>query len=626
MIKIQLVTASDWSFWKEAILRVIKGDVPEDISGRYEENCWIFELTTTSPSEELRFQFLLNHEMVEGPEIELSADDGTTHTYYASQFPPSQWTRLGPIPDLGQVNSREFDIPRPNSDHSPFDVIVIGSGMAGGVLAERLSDNGFRALVLEAGGVPLETHIANLPRPHRSGFQKHVWQRWYDFRARNYDFDRDDLDNHYRDGFQGFNLGGRSVFWGGFIPRMTSAELDFWPQQLKWDLEDRYYPLAEELMGLSFAPPTTYSRSFHRLLRRLLPDFTHFDAPVAVRPQLAGSNTIATGMFSTADLLMESYRTVGALGKEFLSIRTHQQAIQVIPGNPCTVVTRDILTDAKNRFEGKYVVLSCGCLESARLAKRSDLGNEYVGRGITDHPIAFTHFEIPPFRIGEPDQEGVPQVSVSPYYNRYGTIKTVSQAIKSEDHSGIYNVLIELGADFNQGRYLDPEIFESAARKNSMLCEIVFLTNMELVQDNYIDFQRDKKFRPYAHIRNPGLTSKLQHELREIRDKVLNALGGTIINQGWGDGSLGFVAHEVGSLRMQVKDSNNIKTSRGPNGGKQLELDGVVDDYGRFINQERVYACDLSVFPTSPAANPSLTAVALALRLGDELTRLLSRS
>ncbi|WP_425567691.1 GMC oxidoreductase [Nonomuraea dietziae] len=33
--------------------------------------------------------------------------------------------------------------------------------------------------------------------------------------------------------------------------------------------------------------------------------------------------------------------------------------------------------------------------------------------------------------------------------------------------------------------------------------------------------------------------------------------------------------------------------------------------YGR----RNLYVCDLSVFPTSPAANPSLTLAALAMRL-----------
>lgn len=624
MIAIQLVTRSDWALLKEATLRVIKGAAKEEISGVYENDRWIFNLSINSSPEPLVFQFVMNRQMVESLEIKLDSYDGETYTYYASQFPASDWTRLGPIPDFGHVNSREFDLAPKDPKQKPFDVIVIGSGMAGGVLAERLSDNKVRTLVLEAGGVPLETHIANLPRSHRSGFQKHVWQRWSDFGVRNYE---NGGPNNKYDGRQGFNLGGRSVFWGGFIPRMTSPELDFWPQQLKWDLEDRYYAQAEELMGLSIAPFTSFSRSIHRLLREELSDYVHFDAPVAVRPTLTGSNTISTGMFSTADLLLESHRTKGPLGNDFLSIRTHQLAIQIIrnetPDVPCTVITRDILTGTENRFEGKYVVLSCGCLESARLAKRSGLGNKLVGHGITDHPIAFTHFEIPPFQFDELDQEGQPIVIASPYYDRYGTVKIVSQAKKPENHHGIYNVLIELGADFNQGRFIDPEIIKESEKKRSMLCEIVFLTNLELVQDNSLEFQKDNDFRPSVNMQNPGLTLDLVNELTIIRDKVIKALGGSILNQGWGDGSLGFVAHEVGSLRMQVMDSNNVMSPSRLTGKKQPKITGVVDDYGKFLDEERIYACDLSIFPTSPAANPSLTAVALAMRLSDELVRLL---
>ncbi len=47
---------------------------------------------------------------------------------------------------------------------------------------------------------------------------------------------------------------------------------------------------------------------------------------------------------------------------------------------------------------------------------------------------------------------------------------------------------------------------------------------------------------------------------------------------------------------------------------------GVVDEQLRVHGLANLYVCDLSVFPTSPAANPSLTLVALALRLAEFLT------
>jgi choline dehydrogenase-like flavoprotein len=41
------------------------------------------------------------------------------------------------------------------------------------------------------------------------------------------------------------------------------------------------------------------------------------------------------------------------------------------------------------------------------------------------------------------------------------------------------------------------------------------------------------------------------------------------------------------------------------------------------VSHPRIYACDLSVFPTSPAANPTLTLAALAVRLADHLDSVL---
>jgi choline dehydrogenase-like flavoprotein len=47
----------------------------------------------------------------------------------------------------------------------------------------------------------------------------------------------------------------------------------------------------------------------------------------------------------------------------------------------------------------------------------------------------------------------------------------------------------------------------------------------------------------------------------------------------------------------------------------------VVDADLRFAEYENLYACDNSVLPTSPAANPTLTLAALALRLAAHLAR-----
>ena len=606
MIFVELVTIASIPPFSEVTLRTNLDDWENnEIEGIFQNDRWIFELSDPKYLTGFLCKFALNRQIwSNGVNFNIPGRDNERHTFYLNEF--GFGLPVQPVVELGQTQVKLFDISRPDTADRTYDVIVIGSGMAGGVLADQLADSGLETLVLEAGGVPLETHIANLPRRHFPGeFRKHVWDRWFDYQVINYDQPTDGSENVYG-GAQAFNLGGRSVFWGGFIPRMSSWELDYWPTQLKWDLEDRYYQLAEDLMGRSTAPSTHYTREIHRLLREQLPRYSHFDAPVAVRQNLAGANTITTGMFSTADLLLESSRTGGLTGSVNLTVRTHHQAIRVEPGEPCTVSVRDIISEEEREFSARYVVLACGCFESARLAKRSNIGNGLVGQGVTDHPIAFIHFSIPP---------------ESPYYDRFGSVKVVSQPIELRPgEAGArdpFNILIELGADFNQGRYLDEDIFRLNAEKRNMLCEIVFLTNTELLLDNQIELDANNDFRPIAKIQNPGLTDAVEARVREISDNILTALGGVKFNEGYGDGGVGGVAHEVGSLRMQVRESNNIGK------GTQEILDGVVDENGKFLDQEFIYACDLSIFPTSPAANPSLTAVALALRLSDRLVRLI---
>jgi hypothetical protein len=62
------------------------------------------------------------------------------------------------------------------------------------------------------------------------------------------------------------------------------------------------------------------------------------------------------------------------------------------------VVALDLLAKTVRSYRAKYVVLAAGTVESAKLAKLSDLAdpNGLVGIGITDHSIFFTHFSVSP--------------------------------------------------------------------------------------------------------------------------------------------------------------------------------------------------------------------------------------
>lgn len=204
----------------------------------------------------------------------------------------------------------------------------------------------------------------------------------------------------------------------------------------------------------------------------------------------------------------------------------------------------------------------------------------------------------------------------------------------------IFLTLIEIGTDLNQSRYLDTDI-EEVLRKEiaegSKESEVVFLLNSSLQEDATVDVSNvDGDFYTEDNVATvEAPTNVSERELQRLALKIIQRLEGDLLGfdapdissldidaltdfeieelamgawdsdsgSGWGKGDIGGVAHEVGSMRMQ----------------KTPSMDGVVDKNLKLIGTNNVYICDLSVFPSSPTANPSLTLVALALRLANHI-------
>lgn len=563
-----------------------------DIAGRYEDDAWIFELSETDVPNGMNFKFVLeNLYWAFGDNLFVQPTAGGVYNYDALQvqFPPMQELTV----ENGVIAQMFFP---PNLNESQLhDVIVIGSGIGGGILADQLSDLGLEVLVLEAGSYLFPTHIANLPRQHQVGqFDKHVWGLWDEFQIQNY---VNAFGSGYQGG-QGFNLGGRSIFWGGLIPRMLSYEMDYWPQEIKWYLEDSGYQRAEDLMNRSPQVPSSYHQQIKQRLRLSEPDYNYFDAPVAVQYNNATLGTIPTGMFSTADLLTESRLTDSPQGNQTLTINLNHAVTNVEQDNGTVteVTAYDLIAQKYRTYRAKTVVLSAGTIESAKIAMLSNLTDpaEKIGVGITDHPVFFTHFAIP---VG------------SPLYSALDNSKLVFQhkEANTDPEAHPYNVVLELGADFNQGRYVDADLLAAhrAAKGDTMLCEIVFLLNAPLVEENTLVQYGPSAAKPVVQMQPAPVSGELWNEMNDLKNRIIADLGGiALANESLAlvQANLGGVAHEVGSLRMGSDAANS-----------------VVDTNLKFHSYDNLYACDLSVFPTSPAANPTLTLVALAARLAEHL-------
>ena len=380
---------------------------------------------------------------------------------------------------------------------------------------------------------------------------------------------------------------------------MTAWELEAWPGEIQQYLEMGGYEVAQRLLKKSTLI-SPYQDGIKLLLSGRFPEFQSSDEPMAIEHTSSDLRTIPAGVFSTADLLMESRLTYHDKGNRRLTINLNHlvTSVETTAGRVTAVTAHDLLEDKVRTFRGTAVVLSCGTVESAKLVKGSRLTDpaNIAGVGITCHPIFVVNFAIP---------------SSSPAYKRQAAAKILLQHRQADRASHPYNVVLELGADFNQGRFVDPDILEAhvSAKGENMLCQIVFMFNASLMDENVVQHESPFYERPRIRMRDSTAADGYLGEIDDLKNKVIEFLGGrplkgtdlTLRRVG-----LGAVAHEVGTLRMGVQRNG-------------VRRDGVVDANLRFLNYENLYGCDLSVFPSSPAANPSLTLVALALRLAEHL-------
>ncbi|MCB0225758.1 MAG: GMC family oxidoreductase [Anaerolineae bacterium] len=567
----------------------------EDFPGDFEDDAWVFTLDEDLFANGMEFKFVLEEQLyMMGNNLAINPIAGGGYNFddIGINFPPVTEA----IVENGVVQQKFFP-PNLNED-IVYDVIVIGSGIGGGVVAEQAADLGLSVLILELGSYLFPTHVGDLPRQHQIAktVDKHIWSLWDDFKVTNY---VNGPGSQYYGG-QGFCLGGRSVFWGGFIPRMTWWEMDLWPQDVRWYLEDSGYNKAERLLKKSLLQ-SDYQTQVLRYFERNFRDFVALTAPMSNETTNRLQNNVAAGIFSTADLLMESRLTGGQFGAQNLTINLNHAVTELLwEGDKVTgVVAYDLIADKSRTYRSQMVVLSAGTIESAKIAQLSNLKNPHqlIGTGITDHPIYYTHFALPN------SSELYQADSSAKFMLRHRNAGESDQANQPQHR---FNVLIELGADFNQGRYVDPDILDAmqAAKGNSMLCEIVFLFNTPLVETNQLTQNGPSYYKPVINMQ-PGYISPAEWaEIGQIKQAVLQALGAEALpfqNLDLKQADLGGVAHEVGTLRLGTTENS------------------VVDTQLKFRGYDNLYVCDLSVFPASPAANPTLTLTALALRLSDHL-------
>lgn len=541
--------------------------------------------------------------------------------------------------------------PQYSDSNNDFDIIIIGSGIGGGVLADDLADRigtNKRILVLEAGSYIYPTHVYNICRFPNSQVAKNFacdtfWQSG------------NDSSQHFIGEKPQLNLGGRSIFWSGLIPAIQSWELEFFPANVKNALSGGLLAMAGEKMNESVSMGTTAQAIVNKLRQSsLVQDFSIQETPRALhQPYLSPEGvpkdkffTEPTGVFNTAELLINQVGLIsdqnnGKGGGLHLLLNHFVEDVQRAANNSFSLITRNTLDNSTRTFNAGVVVLAGGSIESPKLLRRSSgLFNSLpqgvkglAGVGLTDHP---TTNELTTF-VTDIGNVAIPK-------DTHAKIVFYSRGRRDAQNQIIYpfNVEMNVNHEYWHLRENDPSapgtpiVVEGASR-----VDIKFSFGNCLDENNEIltpppfgyvpeiKFRNQKWMSHLAGSRFPALAgwNKSFDQIFEVMNSVswqifsqfsLNGQEARPIvengQESWfGKNGKGFgygtVHHAAGSLRMPYRMSY----------AAPFESNSVVDEDLRVVGTQNLYVCDMSVMPFSSAANPVRTLVALALRLSEHL-------
>jgi choline dehydrogenase-like flavoprotein len=527
-----------------------------------------------------------------------------------------------------------------------FDVCIIGSGAAGGVMAKELCEAGAKVIMLEAGReVPLSQFLSHkwpyeLPyRGLRGEKQAPFYQGNVSSSILYRDCDQVSVDRIRV-------LGGRTVHWNAVTLRYAARDFkegalngieEDWP--LTYEELEPYYERIERTIGVCgrddgleilpsgkhYLPPIPWRCSEHILHRAAakmgIPVISVrkavLTAPYDNRPPCHYCGHCMDGcdvgaLFNSAVAMLPKAQATGnftlrqnALAREILVDRD---------GLARGVSFVDTQTRKEEEVRAKIVVACGATVESARLLLNSRSprypnglanSNGVVGRYLHGHlgggvEIYLDELEgLPPS-----NQDGATDHVYIPRYNHLSGKK---------DYAGGW------GFQVNYSGYMFPHhaarldgygagYKAQVRRMQPGYLMLGAFGKIEARPENFVsvDPSRVDEYGipiPMVHFRFGENDFALWRDKnRSLLEICSNLKGKVFLNLGQAPG--GFASHEVGTIRM----GKNAKTS-------------ILNRFCQAREVKNLFVTDGSCFTTSSEKNPTLTIMALTLRAADYITQ-----
>jgi choline dehydrogenase-like flavoprotein len=539
------------------------------------------------------------------------------------------------------------------------DIVVIGSGICGSLVAQRLAKAGASVLILEAGPrVSRNQLVLN----YRSAPRKGDWMAPYPFSwwaphpayppdsGSRTDQDKSFLARNQGNGYlvQGGPypypaeylrvVGGTTWHWAALAFRNVPSDFRIkslygvgkdWP--LTYDELEPYYYRAEVELGVSGAPNTGSPRgkpfpmepvaepwAMRRIRERLAPAgypvVTNTQArnsrPYDGRPACCGANNCQP----ICPIDAQYHGGLAAAAAERAGARIQPNAVvyriehdstgqisavsYLDPNRTRHRVTAKMFVLAANGIESpKLLLMSASDKSPTGLANRSGM----VGRNLCDHPSSSLTFDAEDeLWLGRG-----PQSPASINTLRDGPFRSERAAFRLDftNIAQVRSAAEDLIADGVYGPELDKQLRYRAAHQ----CNIKNV--LEVLPDPANRVVLSAKTdalglpRPQIHYALNDYVHKGMAAARQEYARIAELLGGTNLRF-TPEGEYANNQHITGTLTMG-DDPNN----------------SVVDSFGRAHDHGNLFMVGTGVMPTVATANSTLTAVALALRTADRMVR-----
>jgi choline dehydrogenase-like flavoprotein len=534
----------------------------------------------------------------------------------------------------------------------PFDAIVIGAGMYGAYCAEKLYRSGassaLRLLMLDAGAFLLPSHIQNLPqqlggkvggpnylrtRDDASGVQNVIWgMPW--------------ISNEAFPGLA-YCIGGRSLFWGGWSPPLTTDDLANWPNDLNTYLTSAAgYKYTKDEIGTAtttdFITKTALFNSLQSGIQAVLPldGITEVsEAPLAVQGAAPRSGLFAFDKFSSAPFVMDALRQdVGAntrygdLSRRIFLVPRVQVHRLNVTGNAVTSI--DLSVDGARQTltvaPGTAVIIANGTVEATRLALESlSVGSLQFGSARVGNLMAHLRSNITvrikrsAFGLAPPVDLETAALLVrgSALGRRFHHQMTAAAVAGPNPESNMWSMVPDIDMIGNLLANQDPNWVSITLRGIGEMEDQRTVGNVNPAM-SWIDLSPETDQwgmrRAYVNLVATQNDRKVWAAMDKSAFDLALKLAGSPANieywnapanqwqaaqpqpdaagRGFWQDLLGTTHHEAGTLFMGAAGAS------------------ITDSNGKFHGKANAYVAGPAVFPTLGSANPSLTAISLSRR------------